>query len=84
MLQKIRGCSFHYCQAIIRQVRHLGLGDLYADKDSDAHSAIRMLCALPLLSPGNVRPYWRSTLRPRLQRLGLEALAIYFDNYWMA
>ncbi|CAF4728863.1 unnamed protein product, partial [Rotaria socialis] len=42
------GCFFHFCQAIYRKIRELGLSNTYKD-DANARNFCRRLMALPLL-----------------------------------
>ena len=50
---QIKGCVFHWVQAIWRRVQLLGLQEPY-NKDEGTHSFIRMLMALPFIPPEHV------------------------------
>lgn len=49
--EAVKGCLFHYCQAVIRNVRKCGLMSAYNEKGI-VNQWIRRLLALPLLPQG--------------------------------
>lgn len=54
---RIRGCLFHYSQAIWRHVQLLGLTVRYND-DAEFNRVVRRATALPLLPPDRVDEVW--------------------------
>ena len=44
-----RGCKFHFCQAIIRNVNELGLKPLYSAQDECFETFVRSVFALSFL-----------------------------------
>ncbi|CAF4668775.1 unnamed protein product, partial [Rotaria socialis] len=74
------GCFFHFCQAIYRKIRELGLSNTYKD-DANARNFCRRLMALPLL-PLNEVEFAFEELTEQCPDV-LAPLFVYFDNYWM-
>lgn len=54
---RIRGCLFHYSQAIWRKVQSLGLTARYSDDDA-FNRLVRRASALPLVPPQQVDDVW--------------------------
>ncbi len=59
---RVRGCTFHFGQALIRKVTNIGLKVQYADKDSLVRAWIRELLALPFLPSYMIRDVWNGYL----------------------
>ncbi|XP_067653191.1 ankyrin-1-like [Haliotis asinina] len=54
---EVKGCFFHYCQAVWRKTQDLGLAVLYKD-NPDVQRWIRRAAGLPLLPVGDVQDTW--------------------------
>ena len=52
---EVKGCLFHFCQAVYRRVTKLHLEHYYIH-DSNIRGIIKMLMALPLLPLEDIRP----------------------------
>ncbi|CAM4848662.1 unnamed protein product [Rotaria magnacalcarata] len=74
------GCFFHFCQAIYREIRELGLTNTYKD-DANARNFCRRLMALPVLPLHEVEFAFEEPTEQRPDVLA--PLFVYFDNYWM-
>lgn len=64
----MKGCLFHMCQAVIRNLKEIGLFVRYK-KDEDFHQLLRKVLALPLLPPTIVENCWHQKLKPDLLAL---------------
>ena len=54
---KVRGCHFHFCQSILRQINNLGMKQNY-ENDEQFRICARMLMVLPYMdSPGLIPAY---------------------------
>ena len=78
----VKGCLFHFRQAIIRHVTELKLMKQYNDPGSEAGRIIRKLLTLPLLPPENVEWALQQFIESsneieeeQQQQLGVESLA---------
>jgi hypothetical protein len=76
----VKGCHFHYSQAIIRNIRALGLFALY-DKhnkcfNEEFNQLIRMTIALPLLPPEMVSVAWEEMIKDELLSLEVDELQL--------
>ena len=58
---RLRGCLFHFTQAIWRHVQCLGLTKQYKE-DSDFNRVVRRALALPLIPPNQVEDVWMKAL----------------------
>lgn len=81
----LRGCWFHYCQAIRKKCRKLGLQSFF-ESNIEAHNIYHQLLILPLLPPENFSEGYgiikrRARAEGLLQRL--RSLFNYFDSYWL-
>ena len=77
----LRGCLFHYCQAVYRKVVEFGFLADYKDTNSDIRLGVRRLLALPFLPEDDVeqsfeelKDYLPATLQP---------IVDYFSRTWI-
>jgi hypothetical protein len=96
----VRGCLFHYSQAVLRNIKRLHLFIPYRDdsktvkkdgkvfeKDGPFRKVLRMTMALPLLPKHEARLVWKHYLKPKLLAYNDERtknFADYFENQWMS
>ncbi|VDI72607.1 Hypothetical predicted protein [Mytilus galloprovincialis] len=82
---EIKGCSFHWCQAVMRKVAKLGLKTAYDSKKS-VHLFIRKLLALPYLPSDHIRPAFTEMLQttatasPQIKQLMTYLQRTWFNN----
>ncbi|CAG2240451.1 unnamed protein product [Mytilus edulis] len=82
---EIKGCSFHWCQAVMRKVAMLGLKTAYDSKKS-VHLFIRKLLALPYLPSDHIRPAFTEMLQttatasPQIKQLMTYLQRTWFNN----
>ena len=82
---EIRGCFFHYCRAILRKCRKLGMKKSLKNC-ADARRIKRSLMSLPLLPGDNIKEGYdcikvfaqKSKLFSKFSRL-----FAYFEGYWI-
>ncbi|CAC5364718.1 unnamed protein product [Mytilus coruscus] len=80
-----KGCSFHWCQAVMRKVAKLGLKTAYDSKKS-VHLFIRKLLALPYLPSDHIRPAFTEMLQttatasPQIKQLMTYLQRTWFNN----
>lgn len=74
---RIRGCMFHYSQAIWRKVQNLGLTNRYRD-DASFNRVVRRALALPLLPMHEIEDVWLTALNEIDNN---DNLAIAFTDY---
>ncbi len=60
---RVRGCTFHYGQAVLRNIGFIGLKLQYADENSLVRAWVRELLALPFLPSFLVGDAWEMYLR---------------------
>ena len=77
----LRGCLFHWNQAIWRHIQHLGLVSSYMKKDS-AYKFCRRVMALPFLPAESIYPMF-SSLRSSVPPGPYVDLMSYIDQTWM-
>lgn len=77
----LRGCLFHWNQAIWRHIQLLGLVSSYMKKDS-AYKFCRRVMALPFLPAESIYPMFCS-LRSSVPIGPFTALMTYIDQTWM-
>ncbi len=68
---RVRGCTFHYGQALIRKIGEIGLKLQYNQEDSLVRLWIRHLLSLPFLPPFLVADAWNFYLSNPLNLLNL-------------
>ena len=76
----IRGCYFHFCQAVYRRVQTLGLSTLYIH-DQESRLYIRKLLAIAFV-PIDLIPQTFQNLKYMCQP-ELQSLFTYFENFWI-
>ena len=77
---QIKGCVFHWVQAVWRRVQALGLQDSYS-KDEGTHSFVRMLMALPFIPHEHVlRVFLHVSSSSNSQNSQLAALCTYIHD----
>uniref|UniRef100_A0A8W8MYX2 MULE transposase domain-containing protein n=1 Tax=Magallana gigas TaxID=29159 RepID=A0A8W8MYX2_MAGGI len=76
----IKGCIFHWTQAVWRHVQYLGLARAYKDQQA-VHNYIRQLLSLPFL-PAQQIPETFHHLRGRATTPQLRDLVDYIDRQW--
>ncbi|XP_076082107.1 uncharacterized protein LOC143052855 isoform X2 [Mytilus galloprovincialis] len=82
---EIKGCSFHWCQAVMRKVAKLGLKTAYDSKKS-VHLFFRKLLALPYLPSDHIRPAFTEMLQttatasPQIKQLMTYIQRTWFNN----
>jgi len=80
---EIRGCLFHYTQAIYRKVQELGLTTQYA-QDAGSRSMCRDVMALPLLPAEHIAPVFDNLTAGEMQVPALQELVTYVRAQWIA
>lgn len=75
----INGCWFHYCQAIIKKIKSLGLGNRYR-RNRSLRNAVHQLLCLPLLPPAQILIVYNTVL----SEINDQELSEYFTDYWIA
>ncbi|CAF4222450.1 unnamed protein product [Rotaria magnacalcarata] len=73
------GCFFHFCQAIYREIRELGLTNTYKD-DANARNFCRRLMALPVL-PLHELFHGPRTLGDETEIIANEAMINYYRDH---
>ncbi|VDH91609.1 Hypothetical predicted protein [Mytilus galloprovincialis] len=76
----IKGCAFHFGQAIWRKVQDLGLKTTYSSRGVE-YRYIRTLMALPFLPHSDIRPAF-NTLKERANSQELKELVVYISSTW--
>lgn len=82
---KVRGCWFHYCRAILRRCRNLGMDKLLKNNEN-AKAVKRQLAVLPLLPEGQIEEGFKATKKLAAKkklskRFG--RLFKYVESYWL-
>ena len=78
----LKGCLFHWTQALWRKVQELGLEPPYRN-DSRTYKYIRKLMALPFLPAARILPEFQR-LKDGARTASLEALVQYVENNWIS
>ncbi|KAK3083417.1 hypothetical protein FSP39_022105 [Pinctada imbricata] len=78
----IKGCVFHFNQAIWRRTQELGLSTAYRD-NSATRTYIRQLMALPFLPPRHIPPAF-DNLSTRASSTSLQSLVDYMRRQWIS
>ena len=76
----IRGCYFHFCQAVYRKVQTLGLSQRYVN-DESSRVCIRKLLALAFVPKVNI-PQTFDILKANCPE-ELRAIFDYYEDYWI-
>lgn len=79
-----KGCFFHYCQAIYRQVQSLGLSTMYLE-DLPIRSVIRQMMALALVPVEYVQQLFSDLVEAMNtdDHQTLSSLFTYFEKQWI-
>ncbi|XP_052787549.1 uncharacterized protein LOC128241241 [Mya arenaria] len=80
---QLKGCAFHWCQAVLRHVQHLGLKATYERREG-AHQLIRKLLALPFLPGQHIeRAFIKLKDRAEGSSDQMKELFTYVEDQWM-
>jgi hypothetical protein len=55
---QVKGCFFHYCQALFPKVQNLGLSEAYGQEDSEIRKTIKRCFALTLVRAEDFDMAW--------------------------
>ena len=77
----LKGCSFHWTQAVWRKIQLLGLQQQYIN-NSSTHDFCRKLMALPFLSAEHIETAFRNIQEVSSNRVE-EELTTYIGNTWI-
>ncbi|XP_061178328.1 uncharacterized protein LOC133186965 [Saccostrea echinata] len=77
----IKGCAFHFGQAVWRKVQELGLRTTYTKRGAE-YRYIRSLMALPFLPSADIQPAF-DRLSARATSQELQQLVAYMDSNWI-
>ncbi|XP_052102154.1 uncharacterized protein LOC127735816 [Mytilus californianus] len=77
----IKGCAFHWGQAVMRKVANLGLKTAYSS-DKAVNVFIKKVLALPYLPAGHILPAYRQLTVPPTSPL-LHQLMVYIHRAWL-
>jgi len=77
----IKGCVFHWDQAVMRKVAKLGLKAVYDQKPA-IHIFIRKILALPFLPADHIRPAFLHLMQTASTSQQLQQLMAYLSRTW--
>ena len=78
---RVRGCGFHWNQAVWRKVQGLGLQEAYLQREN-TFNLIRRLMALPFLPSEHIAPVFQR-LRTKAGTQPLQELVEYIRSTWV-
>ncbi|XP_048258592.1 uncharacterized protein LOC125384153 [Haliotis rufescens] len=78
----IRGCFFHYTQAVWKKVQHLEMVNQYRD-NPDIHDHVRRAAALPLLPVNMVQQSWLDAMEDAPDTPQITSFKDYMVNTWV-
>jgi len=78
----LRGCNFHWGQAVLRKMQALGLQSAYHE-DHGTRRFCRKLLALPFLPHEHIMPTFQSLRAQVVDNAPLEGLVNYIYNTWL-
>ncbi|CAG2199232.1 unnamed protein product [Mytilus edulis] len=78
----IKGCAFHWGQAVMRKVANLGLKTAYS-ADKAVNVFIKKVLALPYLPAGHIIPAYRQLTVPPTASPLLHQLMAYINRAWL-
>lgn len=79
---EIKGCAFHWCQAVMRKVAKLGLKTAYDQKKS-MHLFVRKLLALVYLPSDHIQPAFNQLLQTTASASAANTQRMtYLTNTW--
>ncbi|XP_062583185.1 uncharacterized protein LOC134244944 [Saccostrea cucullata] len=76
-----KGCTFHWCQAVWRHIKELGLAPTFMKREA-THRYLKQIMALPFLPAPDI-PAAFQTLKERANTEPLQSLVAYIDRQWM-
>ena len=79
---ELRGCSFHFTQAIYRKVQNLGLQSAYQGEQSVCRF-VKKLIALCYIPSAHIRPLFSSLARETDDNQSLQELVHYIRSTWI-
>ncbi|KAL5018704.1 hypothetical protein ScPMuIL_004426, partial [Solemya velum] len=77
----IKGCSFHWGQAVMRKVSNLGLRTTFLQRKTTHHFIKKLLC-LPYLPPTHIIPAYNN-LKETPMMPQLDELMAYLSQTWI-
>ncbi|XP_060573275.1 uncharacterized protein LOC132731165 [Ruditapes philippinarum] len=77
----IKGCAFHFGQALFRKVQELGLQTAYSEQN-DVYQLLRKTFSLPLLPADDIRPAFQY-LKSKSSTPETDAYINYIENTWI-
>ena len=77
----LRGCHFHYTQALWRHLQRVDLVPEYQVENSPIRAAFKMLTALPFVPENLITTAWRQ-LRPTLPQ-DMASFIDYYERTWV-
>lgn len=78
---EIKGCAFHFGQALWRKCQEIGLRTAYESRDQ-VHKLLRKTFALPLLPPADIRPAF-ARIKEKGRSEQLAPFFAYVENTWL-
>lgn len=82
---RIKGCYFHFCQAILRHMQESSLKSLY-DRDLELAHEIKKICALIFVPPNNVLSSYEKLKKSSYYAENIEVLSellLYVEKTWI-
>ncbi|XP_048248931.1 uncharacterized protein LOC125378115 [Haliotis rufescens] len=80
---ELKGCLFHYRQAVWRNVQKCGLQSAFAN-NPDVNLFVRRASALPLLRPEDIEDFWFNALEAaNMADPSISKLADYVTEQWV-
>lgn len=86
---RLKGCTFHFRQALMRRATELGLRLAYSSKDSSVQQWIRQIMGLTLLPEVFIPFAWNNLKNPPMVEdvnlaVNLLTFATYFERTWIS
>ena len=82
-MSALRGCYFHFCQCLIRNVQFLGLQTIYRE-NLELKSSIRKTAALAFVPRQYIRLTWQALKAEAPQNIiRLDDFISYFKSTWL-
>jgi hypothetical protein len=78
---ELKGCYFHFSQALFRRMKRLGLSRAYC-KDEGMNTILRQFLSLPLLPQNNIPSQW-NRLNSLCSTPGLSEFSQYVGKTWI-
>jgi hypothetical protein len=78
---EIKGCAFHFGQALWRKCQEIGLRTAYESREG-VHKLLRKTFALPLLPPADIRPAF-ARIKEKGRSEQLAPFFAYVENTWL-